>query len=98
VIVEAANTFVLIIDTAIAWVQILTGAAAFVLCVACFAIGPLVTPAATAARARLRRPVWARGRFRARLYVARRVRAPRRRTAARPPWVHTQPIDYEEAA
>lgn len=100
IVKETADTFILIIDTAIAWVQILAATAAFVLAVVCFAVGPLVAPAATAARTRLRRPEWARGHLRARKYVVRRVRAAQRRTEPRPPWVHTQPIDhdFEEAA
>ncbi|MFJ8538134.1 hypothetical protein [Streptomyces sp. NPDC093591] len=95
-IAEAADTFVLIIDTAVMWVQILAAAAAFVLCVVCFAIGPLVTPAAKAAARRAVGPSWARGRLGARMYVLTRLRRSSGRT--RPPWVHTQPLDYEEAA
>jgi hypothetical protein len=40
-------------------------------------------------------PSWARGGFRARIYAARRVRAPQRRTRPRTPH---KPPHYEEAA
>ena len=48
-----------------------------------------------AVRRRPHGPSWRYGRRDARIYARTRTRRPHRRTA---PWVHTQPIDYEEAA
>jgi len=45
---------------------------------------------------RVARPSWARSRFRARIFARTRTRRPNGRT--RPRWVHSQPLDYEEAA
>ena len=98
-IVEALTTLTLIIDTAITWVQILAGAAAFVACVVLFAIGPLVALPVKHAARRATGPSWRRGRIRARILTRQRVRTPQARTARRVPvWAHTQPLDYEEAA
>ena len=95
-IVEALTTLTLIIDTAITWVQILAGAAAFVACVVLFAIGPLVALPVKRAARRATGPSWRRGRIRARIHAARRLRRSNGRT--RPLWSHSQPLDYEEAA
>lgn len=77
IILEAADTFVVIIDTAIRWVKILAAAAAVTLCVVLFAIGPLIAPAV-----RRRIPAWARGPIRARLLARRRTRSQDYREAA----------------
>lgn len=94
IIHEAATTFITLIDAAIMWARIIGAAAAFTLCVIVFAFGPLVAPAVKAAARRAVAPSWARGDLRARIYARTRTRRSSRRTA---PWVHTQPLDYEEA-
>ncbi|MGW5477659.1 hypothetical protein [Streptomyces sp. NPDC004008] len=91
IIHDMATAWLAIIHAAAAWVQILAGLAAILLC----AFGPLVAPAAKTAWRRVTRPSWARGRTRAWVFARRRTRASRARTA---PWVHTQPRDYGEAA
>lgn len=68
IVKEAATTFILIIDTATHWIEVLAGAAAFVLCVIAYALGPLVAPPARAVRRRVA-PSWARGRARARRFA-----------------------------
>ncbi|MGW1158444.1 hypothetical protein ACWD5Q_06625 [Streptomyces sp. NPDC002513] len=84
---DAAEAFTDLIAAAVAWVQILAGLAAIVLC----ALPLCVAPAVRAARRAVARPSWARGRILARI-IARRTRTT--------PWAHTQPLDrdYEEAA
>jgi hypothetical protein len=54
---DAATLFVTIIDRAVLTVQLLAGAAAFVLCVVAFAAGPLIAPTARAARRAAAAPV-----------------------------------------
>lgn len=93
---EAATTFTTLIDAALWWARIIGAATAFVLAVAAYALGPLVAPRAKAAARAAVRPSWARGDLQARIYTRRHARRPSGRT--RPPWVHTQPLDYEEAA
>lgn len=58
------------------WGRPLIAALVFVLCVALFAAGPLVTPSRHT-RHRHPRPSWAHGRVRARLHVRRLTRSPR---------------------
>jgi hypothetical protein len=79
---DAATLFVTIIDRAVLTVQLLAGAAAFVLCVVAFAAGPLIAPTARALRRAAVRPT-------ATAHVRRRPV---------PSWAHTEPYDYEEAA
>lgn len=93
---DAATTFTTLIDAAVMWARIIGAATGFVLAVAAWAVGPLVAPRVKAAARRAAGPSWARGDLRARIYTRTHARRPRGRT--RPPWVHTQPLDYEEAA
>ncbi|MGW2692377.1 hypothetical protein ACWC3Y_11005 [Streptomyces sp. NPDC001296] len=91
IIHDAATAWLALIHAAVAWVQILAGLAAIVLC----ALPLCLAPAVKAVRRRATGPSWARGRLDARFLARRRTRAPHARTA---PWVHTQPRDYGEAA
>lgn len=93
---DAATTFVALIDAALMWARIIGAAAGFVLAVAAWSLGPLVAPSVKAAARRAAGPSWARGDLRARIYARTRIRRSTGRT--RPPWAHTQPLDYEEAA
>lgn len=95
---DAATAFVAIINAAILWAQLVGAAAAFVLCVVAFAVGPLVVPRVKTAARRLPGTSWARGRLRARMFARRHARRSQKRT--RPRWAHSQPVDhdYEECA
>lgn len=75
IITEIADTFVLLIDTAVLWVRVLAAALAFVVAVVAFAVGPLVVPGVRAVRRQL--PRWARGRVRARLLARATCSKPR---------------------
>ncbi|KOG21779.1 hypothetical protein [Streptomyces viridochromogenes] len=91
-LVEAIHTFNAVADAFVQWLIFLATVAA-VLALAVIACG------AWGVRALWRRaagPSWRRGHVRARIYAARRLRRSNGRT--RPHWVHSQPLDYEEAA
>ncbi|MFF7142297.1 hypothetical protein ACFZB5_13745 [Streptomyces nodosus] len=90
---DTATAFVVLVDTAILWARVLGAALAFVLCVAAFAVGPLIAPAMKTATGRLSGPSWTRGPLRARIFAGARTRRHSGRT--RPLWVHSQPLDLE---
>ncbi|MEU6376771.1 hypothetical protein [Streptomyces sp. NPDC046909] len=79
IIIESADAFVALYDAVLLWARILGAAAAFVLCVVAYAIGPLVAPAARTVR---HAPSWARGAVRARRLARRRTRPQDYREAA----------------
>jgi hypothetical protein len=85
---DAATAFLTVINAALAWVQVLAGAAAIVLC----AIPLCVAPGAKAARSLLNARMSAEHASRAPEVHPR----PKRRPV--PSWAHTEPYDYEEAA
>lgn len=91
-IAEAVDTLVTLGWALAAWIAVLAAVAAVVL----LAGAALGAWAAGVVWRRVVRPSWARGRLRARIYTARRLRRPCGRT--RPRWSHSQPLDYEEAA
>ncbi|MGW1615760.1 hypothetical protein ACWCQZ_41190 [Streptomyces sp. NPDC002285] len=93
-IVEAIHTFNAVADAFVQWL-IFVATVAAILALAAIACG---VRGLRAPRQRTAGPSWARGRIRARIHVRRRVRPARARTAPRPLWSHSQPLDYEEAA
>lgn len=96
IIHDAADAFVTLIHAALMWARILGAAAAFVLCAVAYAFGPCVAPRVKTAARHATGPSWARGALAARIFARGRVRRSSGHT--RPPWAHSQPIDYEEAA
>lgn len=89
------------IDTAITLAWALAGWVIFLATVAAILTLAAIACGAWGVRALWRRaagPSWRHGRVRARILARRRVRPARARTAPRPLWSHSQPLDYEEAA
>lgn len=87
------------IDTAITIGYALAGWVIFLATVAAILTLAAIATGVWGVRALWRRtagPSWARGRIRARIHAARRLRRSNGRT--RPLWSHSQPLDYEEAA
>jgi hypothetical protein len=87
------------IDTALTLAWALAGWVIFLATVAAILALAAIACGAWGVRALWRRatgPSWARGRIRARIHAARRLRRSNGRT--RPLWSHSQPLDYEEAA
>lgn len=86
-IAEAIDTAITLGWALLAWVAVLAAVASIILLAGTAAglwAGQLLWR-------RVVRPAWARGPVRAWLFARSRARR-------RPPWVHSQPVDYEEAA
>ncbi len=91
-IADAIATAELLFLAAILWAGAAGAALAFVVLVVAVSLGPLVAPAARAARKRVTGPLAAE-----RAPQATESHPPRKRAPV-PSWAHTEPYDYQDAA
>jgi hypothetical protein len=99
VILELIDAARLVLLGAIAWAAAIGAAAAFVLALVAFCVGPLIAPATRAPRNTLSGRLRAENPKNAPRATRSAPSASRARTATRvPSWAHTEPYTYEDAA